>query len=1834
MIQHYSKQVNKATIYRAGILVGLITLLLGVIVFDSAAQTTITPVRYYTFNGTATADSTGASSLNFTAYGCAYTQTTGQVGRCLSLSTNGNLIDAGVLNLDTAVTIEFLMKGSTDPGANFNQSTFLRRADGYVEIKMWYAQLYFKTVHKSNSGSTILDEFFIDLNGIGRKSYGYYNDGNWHHMVFRFSGNSGVKEVWVDGQCPAGFSKTLATGYFENPASNNKTLWFNQLVSYQKYFGGLDEIAIYNRGIPAAFIYKHYLEAQQGKTYSYTNNYAQPIPAASPVSGSVDINEYPVGHPTPTTSAFDQLKNFPTPRYKPGHTLHPNFNWIDPVYFGGRFQPGVSDAQAVTNSVNIQTEMAKNFNYMLILGSELNFHNAWVNLANQNPQWKVSMITFRAHIGTKLWSSSLPNDHYLQNSSGQFIDANGNVTGAKYWRPTAPVSSYTSDGQTVRNNLSSALSNLTRNMDFINENGEVFTLYNNSAMAMDPVVTSAKNASGLNWEEFLGQKMKENDVQAYRDQFMTLPKLQNAYFSEYRIDGHRDWNFRYEQTRYINKPMNGQYYSTADFYPRWPNNWKTWQGPWHGLKWVVEARYHEIAAGDKLFSPYVAAGWDANPENDIRPAQWLGLLKCLGMLGAEFYYSSFFNEQGSYMPPNPPPYNPAGYAWQVAMPPYSQAITSRYEDILRNGNVLPGDMMNDYTSPTSPGYQFSAGDVRKVVMARKKDNANLFAITGSIQPNSNAQGNAELEGDAAINLQGQVLKFKIRRQGSTFIYDNTNQSAPVFFQLDGWHESSHPSRWSKDFNIEAELYDNTNATYTIKTTVPAGTPSGDYREYTSCITFPDNQATFTPIEYSFTPRDAANTTYYLWIKARSRNGQTTGLSVNVDNGTAKTIGCVTDTNWVWYKLDACSQQDISFGSLTLNGHTLRITPTSNKIEIDKIILTSNANLGLTPVAPACATGGSATITANGATTFCQGSSVLLTASSGTSYQWSNGATSQSITVNASGNYVVTVNNGTGCAGVSSPTTVTVNALPNATITPSGATTFCQGGNITLTASSGSSYLWQPGAQTTQSINVSTSAGYTVRVTNASGCSATSTSTNIVVNSSPTATATANGPTTFCQGGSVVLTASGGGTYQWLPGNQTASSITVSTAGTYQVKVTSANGCSAISNPIEVIVNALPTASITANGSTSFCQGGSVTLTSGSSSSYQWQPGGQTTQSITATTSGTYTVKVFNAAGCSATSTPTVVTVNTPTVPTITPGGSTTINQGQTVTLTSSAGASYSWIPNGQTTQSITVGTAGNYRVTVTDANGCSAISGVTTVTVLNTQPVTITPSGTTTFCQGDSIQLSASAGLSYFWLPGLQTSQSIYVSQSGTYTVQASNGTSAQITVNVMDKPLTPSITVTYIPNSAYQLTAYEPSAVSYLWSNGLTAQTITVSAPQTLTVRATNAFGCVSNLQTMAVTQPVSQPCAKANMLSTYSIIDVAATVSWNPAVTADSFQVSYQQQGFPTVNSITVAGNVSNVRITGLTAGATYIWSVRTFCSSGTQTSINANFTTLAAPLSCGSTPIALDATNVTESSARANWYATTAQQYKVRYRVINSATYSYRTINSTTYQSHVGIINLLPNTTYEWSVQATCNGNASLYSPPKYFTTAPICANLGGFILQEILHNKVLVKWNSTVPVDTVKVRYGIAGDTTFKQKSFVQSTSNGMAWLNNLAPSTNYFVMIRSKCDAGGRSAWSDTTFFTTLPAPVPRQDDPGNDMQLNAYPNPSRGYITYAFVAAKDAEYSVKVTDMSGRELLKKSGFAYQGENGEQLNLTPFTAGIYMLIVEQGPMRGRFKIAIE
>ena len=233
------------------------------------------------------------------------------------------------------------------------------------------------------------------------------------------------------------------------------------------------------------------------------------------------------------------------------------------------------------------------------------------------------------------------------------------------------------------------------------------------------------------------------------------------------------------------------------------------------------------------------------------------------------------------------------------------------------------------------------------------------------------------------------------------------------------------------------------------------------------------------------------------------------------------------------------------------------------------------------------------------------------------------------------------------------------------------------------------------------------------------------------------------------------------------------------------------------------VNA-PTASITPQSSTTFCTGGFVNLNAntGTGYTYQWYNNnvlisGATNSTYTANQGGSYTV-VVNNSGCTATSTAVAVTVNTAPNSGVTVSGATTICSGNSVTLTAQGTGTYLW-SNNATSNAITVTQTGNYSVTVT-ANGCSATSGITAITVNQTPTASITPVGATTFCQGGFVTLNASGGGTYQWNTGA-TSSSINANQSNTYSViVTSNGCSATASQTVTVNP-NPTVTLGALSN-------------------------------------------------------------------------------------------------------------------------------------------------------------------------------------------------------------------------------------------------------------------------------------------------------------------------------------------------------------------------------------------------------------------------------------------------
>jgi hypothetical protein len=577
-------------------------------------------------------------------------------------------------------------------------------------------------------------------------------------------------------------------------------------------------------------------------------------------------------------------------------------------------------------------------------------------------------------------------------------------------------------------------------------------------------------------------------------------------------------------------------------------------------------------------------------------------------------------------------------------------------------------------------------------------------------------------------------------------------------------------------------------------------------------------------------------------------------------------------------------------------------------------------------------GPTASITSSGNTQVCAGTPVSLTAGTvaGATYQWQNsgvaipGATSTSYNAVASGSYTVLVSTAA-CAATSNAIDVVVNPIPSATITAGGPTTFCTGSSVTLNApeTAGAIYQWNnagtPILGASGSTYTTSQAGtYTVTVS-ANGCSATSANTVVTVTPAPNATITATGSTTVCQGNSVTLNANTGAglSYQWLLNGSpipsaTGVSYTANVAGNYTVTVSQGANCSATSNAANVNILALPQVSVAASGPLAICQGSSVNLSASptAGNTFQWQIGGAnisgaTNATYAANAAGSYAVVVTSTNGCSATSTPSVVTVNSLPNASITPNGPTTFCVGGNVLLQANSGngLSYQWNNggspiNGAVNTVLNVSQTGSYTVTVTDLNTCTATSNPLAVNVAGVA-ASITLDGPAAICDGASIQLHANtdAGLTYVWNQGGSviagaTASSYTVTAGGNYSVTVTDmnncsSTSDVITVNVGQTPAQPLVTplssTTVCEGEDVTLNTDVALGIEFQWlQNGVeipgeNLPVLITGESGVYSVVASNASGCENESEPVSVTVnplpvvslvlPVNTACLKESL-------------------------------------------------------------------------------------------------------------------------------------------------------------------------------------------------------------------------------------------------------------------------------------------------------------------------------------------------------------------------------
>ncbi len=506
-------------------------------------------------------------------------------------------------------------------------------------------------------------------------------------------------------------------------------------------------------------------------------------------------------------------------------------------------------------------------------------------------------------------------------------------------------------------------------------------------------------------------------------------------------------------------------------------------------------------------------------------------------------------------------------------------------------------------------------------------------------------------------------------------------------------------------------------------------------------------------------------------------------------------------------------------------------------------------------------------------------SIDLTVSGGTpayTYKWSNGATTEDITGLIAGTYTVTVTDANGCTKTISATVTQPNPI---VITATHTDVKCNGGNtgsIDLTVTGGTpayTYNWDKAPDIEDPTGL-TAGTYNVTVTDANGCTGTY---SVIINEATSLNLSVTVDNAKCNGskdGSINLTVTGGTApyiYNWdnAPDVEDPSGLG---AGTYTVTVTDANGCNKI---IQATITEPTPLVLSVQVTNTKCYGSKdgaidLTVTGGTPAyTYNWDKAPDI-EDPAGLGAGTYSVTVTDANGCTKTTTATITQPDdfslAMTISDVQCFGG---NDGAINLFVSGATPPYTfnW-DNAPDVQSPSGLAAGTYKVTITDANGCSATAQAT---IGQPDDILIKVAVTQVKCNGDktgAIDLTVSGGsisYTYHWdnAPDVEDPSGL---GAGTYkvTVTDGHGCTKTATVVITEPPvLSLSVLSTNVScnggnNGSINLTVTGGTpAYSYNWDNAPDIEDPSGLSAGTYNVTVTDSYGC-SKTTTVVITEPL----------------------------------------------------------------------------------------------------------------------------------------------------------------------------------------------------------------------------------------------------------------------------------------------------------------------------------------------------------------------------------------
>ncbi len=811
------------------------------------------------------------------------------------------------------------------------------------------------------------------------------------------------------------------------------------------------------------------------------------------------------------------------------------------------------------------------------------------------------------------------------------------------------------------------------------------------------------------------------------------------------------------------------------------------------------------------------------------------------------------------------------------------------------------------------------------------------------------------------------------------------------------------------------------------------------------------------------------------------------------------------------------------------------------------------------------------------------------------FEWSTGATENTVNTLSEGNYVVTITDGLNCTAtasvtISQPTALLPNASANAQTAPG-----VNDGNAMANPSGGTpgyTYLWSNGL-TTSSIDGLAPGNYTVTVTDNNGCEAVQT---VTVNEIQCfATASIAQTDVSCNGfadgsATVILTdATDPVTYIWS-NDETTPTISNLTPGNYSVTATDANECEIVASvtilgPAALNVNATATDQTVPNTN----DGTATANPTGGTNPYQfaWSTG-DTTATITDLAPGNYTVTVIDANGCQQTQTVTVESVDCSISISIETDNISCngLDDGQASVLPAGGTAPFTYVwSNDETTATIGNLSPGTYGVTVTDINDCPA-------------------SGQIEITEPDSLTL----GLT-------NLTPAACGSDNGTATVMATGGT----------------------PGYTYE------------WQNGDTTATLENLAEGAYTVSVTDANSCTSFLTVMIETDStldVEPPTAvindilmielDANGMASISVAEVDNGSFDNCGIASmelntTSFDCNQVGENLVILTVTDVGGNTTSDTATVFVADniAPVIDGcpgnlVLPFCDP-------VAFFDLTVIDNC-STDVPLIQTSGLPSGSTFPATQTTVQTYEVTDAGNNTTVCSFEVTVAPEIAPNASIADVscfgendgsittnasggTPGYTYLWSNDSTSVSISDL-GPGTYTVTI---TDDSGCEVEE--------SYEISEPADLITTLVNIINATNNMANGSVDVTVSGgvlpytFAWTDlngNVVgtmedvdglPAGTYQLFAT---DANGCVSSSAYTIQTTVAT-----NDPGLDAQINIFPNPTSGELTVEFIDLPITTMEVMIHDIVGQTVLQQSTVTVTGGKC-QLDLGHMPEGVYLV----------------